>query len=78
MQIYLFVSGTYPNVRGFTHDQTGGRLPAVYAPWQPFNDTTFVKLSDDPVVRAIERDGFFLVTGVGRKDTRSRPHTNIT
>ncbi|HEX2940353.1 MAG TPA: hypothetical protein VHO91_04840 [Rhodopila sp.] len=72
MQIYLFTSATYPNVRGFTQDQTGGRLPACYAPWQSSENAVVVKLSDDPVSRAIERDGFFLMTGVRRKNIGSR------
>lgn len=78
MQTYFFVSTTYPNVRAFTYDQTGGQLPAAYAPWQRTCNDTVVSHLGDPVIRAIERDGFFLVTGVGRKDTRSRPHTTIT
>jgi hypothetical protein len=66
MEIYLFVSETYPSLRAFTSDETGGTLPADYAPWQALKGGALTRRPGkrpDPIVAAIARDGFFLVAG---------------
>jgi hypothetical protein len=64
MQIYIFASGSHPNVSGFTSDQTGGNLPAEYVPWRPVNGgkAMLVGSDIDPVATAVERDGYFLLS----------------
>jgi hypothetical protein len=65
MQIYLFISETYPSVMAFTSDETGGTLPADYAPWRALKRGTLTRVAreSDAMVAAIARDGFFLVAG---------------
>jgi hypothetical protein len=64
MEIYIFVSVTTPSVRGFTSVMTGDNLPADYAPWRvPSGGNGMLLGSDtDPVARAVQRDGYFLVS----------------
>jgi hypothetical protein len=63
MRIYVFVSIAM-KVRGFTADMTGGNLPEEYAPWRIVErGRPMVIISDtDPVARAIQRGGYFLVS----------------
>jgi hypothetical protein len=63
MQIYIFNSVRNSSVRAFTSDCTAGNLPIAYAPWQSSSTDTALPTWGlaDPVVVAIERDGFFLV-----------------
>jgi hypothetical protein len=65
MPIYVFASRSYPRVRAFTSDKTGGNLPHDYAPWYPTGIRTAVPAGKDadPVSRAVKRDGYFLVSG---------------
>jgi hypothetical protein len=70
MAISLFRSTKQPDVFGFTADPSGSNLPAEFAPWQIFGGGTAAQAyagrsleglaASDPVVRAIERDGFYL------------------
>jgi hypothetical protein len=63
MQIYIFSSVRNLRVRAFTSDCTAANLPIAYAPWQSSSTNTGLPTWGlaDPVVVAIERDGFFLV-----------------
>jgi hypothetical protein len=65
MPIYTFTSRSYPRVKAFTADQTGGNLPNDYAPWTPAGSRAVVPAHahSDPVSKAVERDGYFLVSG---------------
>jgi hypothetical protein len=70
MAISLFRSTKEPDVFGFTADPAGGNLPSELAPWQragsgtaaqSFAGTSLDGLAlSDPVIKAVERDGFFL------------------
>jgi hypothetical protein len=68
MLIYIFASDTRPRVSAFTADQTGGNLPADYAPWRSINGGKAVSVGSitDPVAVAVRRDGFFLLSGKAR------------
>jgi hypothetical protein len=33
MRLYMFLSRTNPDLRGFAGESTGGQLPEKYAPW---------------------------------------------
>jgi hypothetical protein len=74
MQIYIFVSDLRTSIRAFTADTTGGNLPAEYAPWHAVNGGRAMAAGShqDPVVRAIARDGFFLVTTKDQAETRAQ------
>jgi hypothetical protein len=71
MAISLFRSTKEPDVFGFTADPTGANLPGEFAPWrksgggtaaQAYAGSTLDGLAaSDPVVKAVERDGFYLV-----------------
>jgi hypothetical protein len=62
MQIYIFSSVRNSSVSAFTSDSTAANLPVAYAPWQPSIDTALPAWGlADPVMAAIQRDGFFLV-----------------
>jgi hypothetical protein len=65
MPIYTFTSRSYPRVKAFTADQTGGNLPNDYAPWTPAGNRAVVpaRAHTDPVTKAVQRDGYFLVSG---------------
>jgi hypothetical protein len=70
MNIYLFRSTKEPDVFGFTADSIGGNLPEERGPWQAAGGGTVAEAyagssldglaPSDPVVRAVERDGFYL------------------
>lgn len=69
--INLFQSATDPEVFGFTQDATGQNLPEKFAPWRKSNQGGSLYLgigessaqlgADDPVVRAVQTQGFYLV-----------------
>jgi hypothetical protein len=69
MAISLFRSTKQPDVFGFTADPSGSNLPAEFAPWQRSGGETAAQAyagssleglaASDPVVRAIEHDGFW-------------------
>jgi hypothetical protein len=62
MQIYILSSVRNSSVSAFTSDPTAGNLPVAYAPWQSSMDTALPTWGlADPVMAAIQRDGFFLV-----------------
>ena len=64
MDVYLFLSGSTWNVSAFTADQSGANLPAEYAPWTPANGgRVMLAGAEDPVSRAVSKDGFFLLGG---------------
>jgi hypothetical protein len=65
MPIYTFASRSHPRVKAFTADQTGSNLPNDYAPWTPAGSRAVVPAhaQSDPVSKAVERDGYFLVSG---------------
>jgi hypothetical protein len=70
MKLSLFRSTVEQNVFGFTADPTGCNLPEELGPWQKAGEGTsaytyaeknFEGLAlSDPVIRAVERDGFYL------------------
>jgi hypothetical protein len=64
MPIYFFASHRETSVRAFTLDATGASLPAEYAPWNRARSSAPLPTEGDgsPVARAVQRDGFFLVT----------------
>jgi hypothetical protein len=66
MPVYLFLSTKEPSIRAFTADETGVTLPADYAPWERarVGDVIPVTATSGPVLSAIERDGFFLMSGI--------------
>jgi hypothetical protein len=68
MPIYIFASETHVAISAFTSDPTGGNLPGIYAPWRSVNGglTLPVDTQANPVVDAIRRDGFFLLSGKRR------------
>lgn len=70
MKLSLFRSTKEPDIFGFTTDPTGSNLPDEFGPWQKAGEGTpsqayagssFDGLaSSDPVIKAVERDGFYL------------------
>ena len=70
MRLALFRSNVEPNVFGFTADPTGCNLPEEFGPWQKAAEGTSAETYagnsleglalSDPVIRAIEHDGFYL------------------
>jgi hypothetical protein len=74
--INLFQSDLDPEVFGFTQDATGRNLPGKFAPWRKSSQGASLYLgagetsaqlgSGDPVIRAVQTQGFYLV------GTRSR------
>jgi hypothetical protein len=71
MTINLFQSVTDPEVFGFTRDATGQNLPGKFGPWRKSSQGGSLYLgigessaqlgSHDPVVRAVQTQGFYLV-----------------
>ena len=67
MAITLFRSAKRPDIFAFTADETGSNLPAGLAPWTLAHQgsalatgpVTAIGVSD-PVVAAVERDGFYI------------------
>jgi hypothetical protein len=78
MKLTLFRSTKEPDVFGFTADPTGGNLPDEFSPWRKAAEGTAAQAyagdslddgiaSSDPVIKAVERDGFYLArSGVTR------------
>jgi hypothetical protein len=74
--INLFQSDLDPEVFGFTQDSTGQNLPETFAPWRKSSrggslylgvgESSDQLASADPVIRAVQSRGFFLV------ETRAR------
>jgi hypothetical protein len=70
MAIFLFHSTKESDVFGFTADPIGSNLPAAFAPWRRSGGGTAAqayagssldgRAASDPVVKTIERDGFYL------------------
>lgn len=65
MELTIFQSVKEPDVFGFTADPTGGNLPPEIAPWRRAGTGTAAQTYagsglSDPVVKAVERDGFYL------------------
>jgi hypothetical protein len=70
MNIYLFRSTKEPDVFGFTSDSAAGNLPDELGPWRAAGGGTAAQAyagssldglaSSDPVIKAVERDGFYL------------------
>jgi hypothetical protein len=77
MMINLFQSAVDPEVFGFTQDATGENLPAKFAPWRKSSQGGSLYLgigessaqlgSVDPVIRAVETQGFYLVEAQSRR-----------
>jgi hypothetical protein len=69
MEVYFFVSDKQSSVRAFTSDQTGGNLPTEYAPWRVVKSGRLIHIEaeNDPIMVAIARDGFFLMSGTRRR-----------
>jgi hypothetical protein len=61
MNAYIFVSTTHANLRAFTSDETGGKLPAGYAPWS-LTWRMYLASALDPIAAAVKEHGFFLVS----------------
>jgi hypothetical protein len=63
MQVYLFRSEKDPDVRAFTADETGGSLPARFAPWAIANGGRSIYLgsASDPIAIDIKADGYHIV-----------------
>jgi hypothetical protein len=65
MRIYIFKSDTKPDLRAFSDDRSGVKLPAQFRPWHAFgaisadNDPPH-GLSRDDIERAIRDSGFQL------------------
>jgi hypothetical protein len=87
MTISLFRSMQEPDVFAFTDDPTGGNLPTELGPWQSAGAgtaaTSYAGASldglamSDPVMRAVERDGFYLArSGVIDAPPSNRGHAH--
>jgi hypothetical protein len=73
VEIYRFISTTWPSVKAFTSDVTGASLPAAYAPWLAANGGMVVGSAADPVARAVQRDRYYLLSGKGKAPPKSKP-----
>jgi hypothetical protein len=70
MQPTLFRSTKESDVFGFTTDPTGSNLPEEFGPWRQAGEGTAAQTdagdslneiaSSDPVLKAVERDGFYI------------------
>jgi hypothetical protein len=77
MMINLFQSAVDPEVFGFTRDANGENLPAQFAPWRKSSQGGSLYLgigessaelgSVDPVIRAVQNQGFYLVEAQSRR-----------
>jgi hypothetical protein len=76
MRIYLFASRTYPNVKAFMSDKVGENLPDEYAPWYAASSGPAILVVGDidPIAKFARRDGYFLVTGKARTDSKRTVH----
>jgi hypothetical protein len=61
MDIFLFRSQSHSAVSAFSPDSHGANLPAEYAPWEISERS--ISVGSDGVAQAIERNGFFLLSG---------------
>jgi hypothetical protein len=75
MRIYVFVSGTDPDLLCFTSDASGGNLPDDLGPWQQevAPGMIVVGTDDDPIAEIVCRNGFCVLTD--RIDCRRRRAT---
>jgi hypothetical protein len=81
VMIYLFQSQADSAVFAFTQDAAGQNLPEKYAPWQKSRPGGSLYLgvgessaqlgSSDPVIRAVESQGYYLVGTPSRRPTRA-------
>jgi hypothetical protein len=65
MRIYVYVSEQDSDVLAFTSDESGLSLPHHLGPWrreQTQGDAVAISTGNDPITRAIIRDGFFIAT----------------
>ena len=70
MAIFFFRSAKEPDVFGFTADPSGANLPAEFGPWQRTGTGIAARsyagssldglASSDPVIKAVDRNGFYL------------------
>ena len=70
MKLYILRCSVEPDVFGFTPDPTGANLPHELGPWRSAGGGTAVQAyaggivdglaPSDPIMKAIERDGFYL------------------
>jgi hypothetical protein len=72
MAIYLFVSKTTPSLRAFTSDPGGANLPADYGPWTFMGHSIPTRKTVGVVAEAVERNGFFLLSGIQRDQQKGR------
>jgi hypothetical protein len=76
MRIFVFISAKDPELLGFTASQAAENLPGDYAPWTPAEAGGAVLLGGgdaNPVVEAVQRDGFFLAIGGYEDEDLPRP-----
>ena len=64
MNVSVFVS-TLTGLTAFSSDETGGNLPAEYAPWT-FVRRLYLASATDPIAEVVREKGFMLVS-TGRK-----------
>jgi hypothetical protein len=72
MLLYIFISIPEPRVRAITPDKSGENLPAAYAPWRPAEGGSVMRVISDAIAKAIDRDGYFLVSMSGRRQPNCR------
>ena len=70
MKLTVFRSTREPDLFGFTADPTGSNLPEALVPWRKVGEGTAAQTcagdslggiaASDPVIKAVERDGFYL------------------
>jgi hypothetical protein len=75
MNLTLFRSTKEPDVFDFTADPTGQNLPGELGPWRKAGEGSAAQTHaedglggiplSDPVIKAVERDGFYLARGGG-------------
>jgi hypothetical protein len=81
VMIYLFQSEADQAVFAFTQDSTGRNLPPKFAPWKNSKQGGSLYLGvgessaqlgpGDPVLRAVETQGYYLVAAPSRSPMRS-------
>jgi hypothetical protein len=79
--IYLFQSEAESGVFAFTQDTAGRNLPTKFAPWKKsrqggslylgVGETSAQLGSNDPVIRGVETQGYYLVGAPSRAPMRS-------
>lgn len=65
MRIYVFTSKSKTNLRAFTDDMTGGKLPQQFAPWRangmiPAHEEFPYRFARDQIEQSIADSGFQL------------------